>query len=94
MRLYAAGVYLFLYLPIAIIALFSFNAGRSASQRCRASRPVVRPRAEQPLRHGCALDLSLTVAFFSAALASVVGTMAALALHRDAGPGARRLRRC
>jgi spermidine/putrescine transport system permease protein len=32
MRLYALAVYLFLYLPIAVIAIFSFNAGRHASQ--------------------------------------------------------------
>ena len=32
MRIYAAAVYLFLYIPIGIIALFSFSAGRSASQ--------------------------------------------------------------
>ena len=33
MRLYAVLVYLFLYTPIAIIALFSFNAGRHASDK-------------------------------------------------------------
>ena len=32
MRIYAFFVYVFLYTPIAIIALFSFSAGRSASQ--------------------------------------------------------------
>ncbi|MBC7736726.1 MAG: ABC transporter permease, partial [Candidatus Saccharibacteria bacterium] len=32
MRLYAIAVYLFLYIPIAIIALFSFSAGRNASE--------------------------------------------------------------
>ena len=32
MRLYAAAVFCFLYLPIAIIAIFSFNAGTHASQ--------------------------------------------------------------
>jgi ABC-type spermidine/putrescine transport system permease subunit II len=32
MRIYAIAVYLFLYIPIGIIALFSFNAGRHASQ--------------------------------------------------------------
>ena len=32
MRLYATAVFAFLYLPIAIIAIFSFNAGRHASQ--------------------------------------------------------------
>lgn len=31
MRLYAIAVYLFLYTPIGIIVLFSFNAGRHAS---------------------------------------------------------------
>ena len=31
MRLYAAAIFAFLYLPIAVIAIFSFNAGRHAS---------------------------------------------------------------
>ena len=31
MRLYATAVYLFLYIPIGVIVLFSFNAGRHAS---------------------------------------------------------------
>ena len=31
MRYYAAAVYLFLYAPIALIVLFSFNAGRHAA---------------------------------------------------------------
>ncbi len=31
MRIYATVVYLFLYVPIAIIVLFSFNSGRHAS---------------------------------------------------------------
>ena len=31
MRLYALAVYLFLYLPIAVIAIFSFNAGTGAT---------------------------------------------------------------
>ena len=32
MRIYAIFVYLFLYVPIGIIVLFSFNAGRHASE--------------------------------------------------------------
>ncbi|KKL59267.1 hypothetical protein LCGC14_2217080, partial [marine sediment metagenome] len=32
MRFYAVLVYLFLYVPIGIIVLFSFNAGRHASE--------------------------------------------------------------
>ena len=31
MRFYAIAVYLFLYAPLGVIALFSFSAGRSAS---------------------------------------------------------------
>ncbi len=31
MRIYATVLYLFLYVPIGIIVLFSFNAGRHAS---------------------------------------------------------------
>ena len=31
MRIYAVAVYLFLYIPIGIIVLFSFNAGRHAA---------------------------------------------------------------
>ena len=32
MRALVTAVYLFLYAPIALVVLFSFNAGRSASQ--------------------------------------------------------------
>ena len=32
MRIYAIAVFLFLYVPIGIIVLFSFNAGRHASE--------------------------------------------------------------
>ena len=32
MRLYSIAIYLFLYVPIFIIVLFSFNAGRHASE--------------------------------------------------------------
>ncbi len=31
MRFYSIAVYLFLYVPIGIIVLFSFNSGRHAS---------------------------------------------------------------
>ena len=32
MRALVTGVYLFLYAPIALVVLFSFNAGRNASE--------------------------------------------------------------
>ena len=32
MRAFVSAVYLFLYAPIALVVLFSFNAGRNASE--------------------------------------------------------------
>ena len=56
MRIYAACVYLFLYTPIAIIALFSFNAGRHASQLQGFSVQWYGRALDQPLRDGRAED--------------------------------------
>ncbi len=84
MRIYALAVYLFLYIPIGIIALFSFNAGRAASEytgfslqwygRALDNRFVVE-----------AFQTSLSVALTSSVLATVFGTMAALALQSVKG---------
>jgi spermidine/putrescine transport system permease protein len=80
MRSYALLVYLFLYLPIAVIAVFSFNAGRHASQFTGFSvqwygRALANPFVTE------ALWTSFIVALSSALIASVFGTMAALALQ-------------
>lgn len=84
MRIYALLVYLFLYVPIGIIVLFSFNAGKAASQlqgfsvqwygKALSNTFVVE-----------AFQTSLTVAFISALLATLFGTMAALALQSLTG---------
>ena len=84
MRLYALAVYLFLYVPIGIIVLFSFNAGKAASQlqgfsvqwygKALSNKFVVE-----------AFQTSLTVALTSALLATLFGTMAALALQSVRG---------
>lgn len=79
MRLYALAVYLFLYLPIGIIALFSFSAGRSAAQMQGFSLQWYGKALTNPFVID-ALQTSASVAFVSATLASVFGTMAALAL--------------
>ncbi|WP_172329917.1 ABC transporter permease [Mangrovicoccus sp. HB161399] len=79
MRLYALAVYAFLYLPIAIIALFSFSAGRSASSMQGFSLSWYGRALNNPFVME-ALWTSVKVAFLSACLATVVGTMAALAL--------------
>ncbi len=53
MRVFLAAIYLFLYAPIALVVVFSFNAGRSATQmtaflcngtarRCRTSSSPMR----------------------------------------------------
>lgn len=83
-RGYAAGIYLFLYAPILMIVLISFSEGKSASsfhgfsfqwyEKAFTNRFVVQ-----------ALTNSLTIAFTSALLASLFGTMAALTLQRVKG---------
>ncbi len=85
MRLYALCVYLFLYTPIAIIALFSFSAGRHASQLQGFSVQWYGRALKNPFVMD-ALQTSLLVAFVSAMLASVLGTLAAVGLQGIRGP--------
>ena len=85
MRLYTVVVYLFLYAPIAIIALFSFNAGRHASQLQGFSTQWYARALKNPFVMD-ALETSLIVAFVSATLASVLGTLAAVGLQGIRGP--------
>ncbi|MGI9503580.1 MAG: ABC transporter permease [Geminicoccaceae bacterium] len=80
MRLYAIFVYLFLYLPIGVVALFSFNAGRHASQLQGLSTQWYGKALRNPFVTD-ALETSLLVAFVSAFLATLLGTMAAVALQ-------------
>ncbi len=84
MRLYAIAIYLFLYLPIGIIVLFSFNAGRHASDFTGFSIKWYGKVLSNPFAME-ALTTSLTVAFVSAVFASVFGTMAALGLQQVRG---------
>ncbi len=84
MRLYATAVYLFLYIPIAIIVLFSFNAGRHASDFRGFSVQWYGKALANPFVTD-ALTTSLFVALTSAVLASFMGTTAALALQSIKG---------
>lgn len=84
MRLYAAAVYLFLYTPIGIIALFSFNAGRHASDFQGFSVEWYGKVLGNPFAME-ALTTSVIVAGLTAVFASVFGTMAALALQNVRG---------
>jgi spermidine/putrescine transport system permease protein len=83
-RLYAAAVYLFLYVPISLIVLFSFNAGRhAASFECCSTVWYGRTFENTFLLE--ALTTSLIVAGTTAVLATIMGTMAAIALQRVRG---------
>jgi spermidine/putrescine transport system permease protein len=84
MRLYALAVYLFLYIPIGVIALFSFNAGRHASQFQGFSTQWYGKALSNPFVMD-ALKTSLTVALASAVMATLFGTMAAIALQSVRG---------
>lgn len=85
MRLYALVVYLFLYIPIGIIVLFSFNAGRHASEFTGFSVKWYGKALGNPFVID-SLSTSLIVAVSAAALSSIMGTAAALALQRVKGP--------
>lgn len=80
MRIYAVAVYLFLYIPIGVIALYSFNAGRHAAQFTGFSLQWYGKALENPFVIG-ALKTSFIVALSSAVLATVCGTLAAVALQ-------------
>jgi spermidine/putrescine transport system permease protein len=85
LRIYSAAVYLFLYIPIGIIVLFSFNAGRHASDLQGLSVKWYGIALSNPFVIE-ALKTSLIVALSAAFLSSVMGTAAALALQRMRGP--------
>ncbi len=84
MRIYAFAVYLFLYIPIGVIALFSFNAGRHAAQFQGFSAQWYGKALSNPFVID-ALQTSLIVALSSAVLATLFGTMAAMALQSVTG---------
>jgi spermidine/putrescine transport system permease protein len=81
---YAVLIYLFLYAPIGLIVLISFSAGRQASSFTGFSLQWYATAFGNRLMVE-ALVNSLSVAFTSACLAAVMGTMTALALQRVAG---------
>ncbi|MGF7161476.1 spermidine/putrescine transport system permease protein [Rhodoligotrophos appendicifer] len=81
MRWYAALIYAFLYLPIALIVIFSFNSGRYAMDWEGFSLSWYATAFANPLAVK-ALWTSLTIAAVTAVLASILGTLAALGLER------------
>jgi len=85
MRIYSIAVFLFLYVPIGIIVLFSFNSGRHAADFQGFSVQWYGKALSNPFVME-ALTTSLIIALSAAVLSSLMGTTAALALQRMRGP--------
>ncbi len=80
-------VYLFLYAPIAILVVFSFNRGRQTAVWEGATLDWYRGLAHDDLIRA-AVRNSLVVGIVSTAVATVIGTLVALALGRHEFRGA------
>lgn len=84
MRLYAVFIYIFLYAPIALIAFFSFNAGRYAMDWQGFSLDWYGKAFTNPIIIK-ALVTSLIIAGCTSIIATTVGTLCALGLERMRG---------
>ena len=84
MRVYAAFIYVFLYAPIALIVVFSFNAGHYAMDWQGFSVEWYGKAFSNPIVVK-SLVTSLTVASATSIIATVVGTLCALGLERMKG---------
>ncbi|UCO98995.1 ABC transporter permease [Metapseudomonas lalkuanensis] len=81
LRSYSTSLYLFLYAPIALIVLFSFNAGRSGlSFECCSVQWFGRAFGNPFIIE--ALGTSALIAFCSAVIATLFGTLAVFGLQR------------
>jgi len=80
-RLYLGMIYLFLYLPIIVLIVYSFNASRYAMGWSGFSLEWY----ERLFKNTSLLDAavnSVSIAFFSATLATILGTIGAVAIFR------------
>lgn len=80
LRWWTLGVYLFLFLPIVVVIVFSFNEGRHVAQITGFSmRWYEEAWTDQFVVR--ALRTSLTIAFVSAIIATIIGTLSAIAMN-------------
>lgn len=84
MRIYALLIYIFLYSPIAIIVIYSFNAGRYAMDWQGFSVEWYGKAFANPFAVK-ALWTSVTVGLWTAVLSTIIGTLAVLGLERMRG---------
>jgi spermidine/putrescine transport system permease protein len=78
---HAIALYLFLYVPISLVVIFSFNAGDRTGELRGLSLRWYERALEDPFAMG-ALQNSLVVGAWTAIIATTMGTLAALALQR------------
>ncbi|MBF8289977.1 MAG: Binding-protein-dependent transport system inner rane component [Chloroflexi bacterium] len=78
---YTVLVFVFLFLPIVIVVVYSFNAGRHVTDLKGFSTQWYAAAWSDPFLIK-ALRNSLTIAVFTAALATIMGTACALAMDR------------
>lgn len=84
MRIYATLVYCFLYLPIVLIVVFSFNAGTYSMDWQGFSLAWYGKAFSDPLIMR-SLYSSVAVAALTAVISTIVGTMTALGMERVKG---------
>lgn len=84
LRAYAICVYIFLYLPISLIVIFSFNAGKYAMDWQGFSVFWYGKAFSNPLIME-ALRTSVIIALSTAVLSAIIGTLTALGLERIRG---------
>ncbi len=80
-RAQATALYLFLYVPIGLVVLFSFNAGNRTGELRGLSFKWYEVAVSDPFAMG-ALQNSFVVGAWTAVIATTLGTLAALALQR------------
>jgi len=80
-RAHATLIYLFLYVPIGLVVLFSFNAGGHTGELRGVSLRWYDYALNDRFAMG-ALQNSFVVGFWTALIATSLGTLAALALQR------------
>jgi spermidine/putrescine transport system permease protein len=80
LRWWTLAVYLFLFLPIVVVIVFSFNEGRHVAQITGFSlRWYEEAWTDQFVVR--ALRTSLTIALVSAIIATIIGTLSAIAMN-------------
>jgi len=80
LRWWTVGVYVFLFLPIVVVIVFSFNEGRHVAQITGFSlRWYEEAWTDQFVVR--ALRTSLTIALVSAVIATIIGTLSAIAMN-------------